>query len=177
MCLGAAIDSGAVGQRSDNRPGTLQKIGFLSQGIWNMSDDKTIESEKAPQPVGAYPHARKVGDLLYLSGIGPRPADGGLAPGVTLDDSGEVISYDIEAQCHAVFANVRAVLESADASWDDLVDITVYLTDIRRDFATFNTIYAEYFSADGPCRTTVEVNRLPTPIAIELKCIADMGKD
>ncbi len=114
---------------------------------------------------------------MYLSGIGPRPADGGLAPGVTLDDSGEVISYDIEAQCHAVFANVRAVLESAGASWDDLVDITVYLTDIRRDFAIFNTIYAEYFSANGPCRTTVEVNRLPTPIAIELKCIADVGKD
>jgi len=128
----------------------------------------------APRPVGAYPHAKKVGDLLFLSGIGPRPVDGGPAPGVTLDDSGDVISYDIEAQCHAVFANVRAVLESAGASWDDLVDITVYLTDIKRDFATFNTIYAEYFSSDGPCRTTVEVNRLPTPIAIELKCVADV---
>ena len=142
-----------------------------------MTNDNTIRSENAPRPVGAYPHARKVGDLLFLSGIGPRPVDGGLAPGVTLDDSGEVVSYDIEAQCHAVFANVRAVLESAGASWDDLVDITVYLTDIRRDFATFNTIYAEYFSSDGPCRTTVEVNRLPTPIAIELKCVADVGKD
>ena len=142
-----------------------------------MTNDNTIRSENAPRPVGAYPHARKVGDLLFLSGIGPRPVDGGLAPGVTLDDSGEVVSYDIEAQCHAVFANVRAVLESAGASWDDLVDITVYLTDIRHDFATFNTIYAEYFSSDGPCRTTVEVNRLPTPIAIELKCVADVGKD
>jgi len=139
-----------------------------------MTDDNTIKSDNAPRPVGAYPHAKKVGDLLFLSGIGPRPVDGGPAPGVTLDDSGEVISYDIEAQCHAVFANVRAVLESAGASWDDLVDITVYLTDIKRDFATFNTIYAEYFSSDGPCRTTVEVNRLPTPIAIELKCVADV---
>ena len=139
-----------------------------------MTDDNTIKSDNAPRPVGAYPHAKKVGDLLFLSGIGPRPVDGGPAPGVTLDDSGDVISYDIEAQCHAVFANVRAVLESAGASWDDLVDITVYLTDIKRDFATFNTIYAEYFSSDGPCRTTVEVNRLPTPIAIELKCVADV---
>ncbi len=139
-----------------------------------MTDDNTIKSDNAPRPVGAYPHAKKVGDLLFLSGIGPRPVDGGPAPGATLDDSGEVISYDIEAQCHAVFANVRAVLESAGASWDDLVDITVYLTDIKRDFATFNTIYAEYFSSDGPCRTTVEVNRLPTPIAIELKCVADV---
>ena len=142
-----------------------------------MTNDNTIRSENAPRPVGAYQHARKVGDLLFLSGIGPRPVDGGLAPGVTLDDSGEVVSYDIEAQCHAVFANVRAVLESAGASWDDLVDITVYLTDIRRDFATFNTIYAKYFSSDGPCRTTLEVNPLPTPIAIELKCVADVGKD
>jgi len=139
-----------------------------------MTDNNTIKSDNAPRPVGAYPHAKKVGDLLFLSGIGPRPVDGGPAPGVTVDDSGEVISYDIEAQCHAVFANVRAVLESAGASWDDLVDITVYLTDIKRDFATFNTIYAEYFSSNGPCRTTVEVNRLPTPIAIELKCVADV---
>jgi len=139
-----------------------------------MTAGNTIKTDNAPRPVGAYPHAKKVGDLLFLSGIGPRPVDGGPAPGVTLDDSGDVISYDIEAQCHAVFANVRAVLESAGASWDDLVDITVYLTDIKRDFATFNTIYAEYFSSDGPCRTTVEVNRLPTPIAIELKCVADV---
>jgi reactive intermediate/imine deaminase len=142
-----------------------------------MTDNNTIKSDNAPRPVGAYPHAKKVGDLLFLSGIGPRPVDGGPAPGVTLDDSGEVISYDIEAQCHAVFANVRAVLESAGASWDDLVDITVYLTDIKRDFATFNTIYAEYFSSNGPCRTTVEVNRLPTPIAIELKCVADVSNN
>jgi 2-aminomuconate deaminase len=112
---------------------------------------------------------------LFLSGIGPRPAGGGPVPGVTLDDSGEVVSYDIEAQCHAVFRNVLTVLESAGASWDELVDITVYLTDIKRDFEAFNGVYAEYFSADGPCRTTVEVNRLPRPIAIELKCIARAG--
>jgi len=141
-----------------------------------MTDDGTIKTGSAPQPIGAYPHARKIGNLLFLSGIGPRPVDGGPVAGVTLDDSGEVVAYDIETQCHAVFANVRAVLECAGVSWDKLVDITVYLTDIQRDFATFNTIYAEYFSADGPCRTTVEVNRLPTPIAIELKCIADARK-
>ncbi|MDX1403475.1 MAG: Rid family hydrolase [Woeseiaceae bacterium] len=138
-----------------------------------MTNGQSIESEKAPKPVGAYPHAKKVGNLLFLSGIGPRPADGGPVPGVKLDAAGDVDSYDISAQCHAVFANVQSVLESAGLTCSALVDITVFLTDIERDFATFNRIYAEYFSADGPCRTTVEVTRLPTPIAIELKCIAD----
>jgi len=138
-----------------------------------MTDNESISTDEAPSPVGAYPHARRVGDLLILSGIGPRPAGGGPIPGVVFDDDGSVIDYDIEAQCHAVFENVNAVLDSAGAEWRDLVDITVYLTDIPRDFDTFNRIYGEYFSVDsGPCRTTVEVNRLPTPIAIELKCIA-----
>lgn len=138
----------------------------------NTNASNTIKSDSAPKPVGAYPHARKVGDLIFLSGIGPRPADGGPIPGIVFDADGNVSDYDIAAQCHAVFANVLAVLRSAGADWTDLVDITVYLTDIKRDFSTFNSVYAEYFSADGPCRTTVEVNRLPTPIAIELKCIA-----
>jgi len=138
-----------------------------------MSGDESISTDEAPPPVGAYPHARRVGDLLILSGIGPRPADGGPIPGVVFDEDGSVVDYDIEAQCHAVFANVNAVLDSAGADWHDLVDVTVYLTDIPRDFETFNRTYGEYFSVDtGPCRTTVEVNRLPTPIAIELKCIA-----
>lgn len=141
-----------------------------------MPVDGTIQTDTAPPPVGSYPHARQVGDLLYLSGIGPRPAAGSEIPGVTLNDAGEVIDYDIAAQCHAVFANVRAVLESAGASWSDLVDITVFLTDIGRDFATYNEIYAEYFdAATGPCRTTVEISRLPTPIAIELKCVASLA--
>ena len=139
-----------------------------------MTDDDSISTDDAPPPVGAYPHARRVGDLLILSGIGPRPADGGPIPGVVFDEDGSVIDYDIEAQCHAVFANVNAVLDSAGADWHDLVDVTVYLTDIPRDFDNFNRIYGEYFSTDtGPCRTTVVVNRLPTPIAIELKCIAN----
>ena len=137
-----------------------------------MADEETIKTTSAPKPVGAYPHAKRVGNLLFLSGIGPRPAGGGPVAGVILDGSGEVESYDIAQQCHAVFANVRAVLESANADWDDLVDLTVFLTDIKKDFKSFNKIYAEYFSSDGPCRTTVEVNRLPTPIAIELKCVA-----
>lgn len=114
--------------------------------------------------------------MLFLSGIGPRPAGGGTIPGIELDDDGTVSRYDMEAQCHAVFANVRAVLDSAGANWDDLIDITVFLTDIQRDFETYNRIYAEYFTSDGPCRTTVEVTRLPTPIAIELKCIAAVGQ-
>jgi len=137
-----------------------------------MKISKSIKTNAAPAPVGAYPHARRLGNLLFLSGIGPRPADGGPIPGVELNDSGDVVSHDIEVQCHAVFANVRAVLESAGATWDDLADVTVYLTDIESDFKKYNEIYAEYFSPDGPTRTTVEVNKLPTPIAIELKCIA-----
>jgi len=141
-----------------------------------VPDNNTIETVDAPRPVGAYPHAKRVGDLLFLSGIGPRPAGGGTIPGVELDDDGAVSRYDMEAQCHAVFANVRAVLDSAGANWDDLIDITVFLTDIPRDFETYNRIYAEYFTSDGPCRTTVEVTRLPTPIAIELKCIAAVSQ-
>ena len=138
-----------------------------------MAGDEIISTDGAPAPVGAYPHARRLGGLLFLSGIGPRPAGGGAIPGVTMHDDGTVADYDIEAQCHAVFANVKSVLESAGAAWEDLVDVTVFLTDIPRDFAIFNRIYGEYFTAEtGPCRTTVEVNRLPTPIAIELKCIA-----
>ncbi|MEX0707917.1 MAG: RidA family protein [Woeseia sp.] len=140
-----------------------------------MTDARGIHSTKAPAPVGPYPHARRHGSLLFLSGLGPRPAGGGPVPGVTLDADGNVSAYDFESQCHAVFANVRVVLESAGAKWADLLDITVYLTDIRRDFSAFNRIYGEYFDNDGPCRTTVEVTRLPTPIAIELKCIATIG--
>jgi 2-aminomuconate deaminase len=137
-----------------------------------MTDGESIRTARAPRAVGAYPHARRAGQLLFLSGIGPRTADGSGIPGVKLDADGNVASYDIEAQCHAVFRNVRAVLESAGATWDDLLDVTVFLTDMKRDFAVFNRIYGEYFTEDGPCRTTVEVTRLPTPIAIELKCIA-----
>jgi 2-aminomuconate deaminase len=140
-----------------------------------MQSRDGIVSDAAPPPVGAYPHARRAGGLLFLSGIGPRSAETGGIAGVTLDANGEVAQYDMAAQCHAVLHNVRAVLASAGADLHDLVDITVYLTDIRRDFETFNRIYGEYFgAADGPCRTTVEVNRLPTPIAIELKCIAEI---
>ncbi len=137
-----------------------------------MSDNDRIDSAAAPPPVGAYPHARRVGDLLFLSGIGPRQASGEAIPGLVTDSRGRIVDYDIAAQCHAVFANVRHVLEASGSSWDRLVDITVFLTDIERDFAVYNKIYADYFRDNQPCRTTVEVTRLPTPIAIELKCIA-----
>lgn len=142
-----------------------------------MTESKGISAPGAAPPVGPYPHARRVGRLLFLSGIGPRSADGEEIPGVTRDADGDVLYYDIAAQCHGVFRNVTAVLESAGATLAHLVDVTVFLTDIRRDFETFNRVYADYFPDDGPCRTTVEVNRLPTPIAIELKCIADIGSD
>ena len=129
-------------------------------------------SSRAPEPVGAYPHARRVGDLLFLSGVGPRTRGSKDIPGVTLDDSGEIVSYDIEAQCHSVFQNVRYIVEDAGSAWENIVDVTVFLTNMRDDFAVYNRIYAEYFSDNKPCRTTVEVNALPTPIAIELKVIA-----
>lgn len=131
-----------------------------------------IESTKAPEPVGAYPHARRVGNLLFLSGIGPRERGSQKIPGVELDKDGNIVAYDMEAQCHAVFRNVKYVLEEAGSNWDKLVDVTVFLTNMKADFKTFNRIYAEYFKDNQPCRTTVEVNALPTPIAIELKCIA-----
>ena len=133
-----------------------------------------IDSSRAPEPVGAYPHARRVGNLLFLSGIGPRRRGSREIPGVTLRPDGTIESYDIEAQCRSVFANVRAVLEDAGARWEDLVDVTVFLTDIKRDFAAYNRLYAEFFGEARPCRTTVEVGALPTPIAIELKCIAEI---
>ena len=133
-----------------------------------------IDSQRAPEPVGAYPHARRVGNLLFLSGIGPRVRGSREIPGVRLRPDGTVESYDIEAQCRSVFANVRTVLEDAGARWEDLVDVTVFLTDIKRDFAAYNRLYAEYFAGARPCRTTVEVGALPTAISIELKCIAEI---
>jgi 2-aminomuconate deaminase len=131
-----------------------------------------INSDKAPDPVGAYPHAKKVGNLLFLSGVGPRKKGSKEIPGVTLDGQGKIKSYDIERQCHAVFENVKLILEASGSSWENLVDVTVFLTNMKKDFPVFNKIYGEYFKQNQPCRTTVEVNALPTPIAIELKCIA-----
>ena len=136
-----------------------------------MNGEK-FNSDRAPQAVGLYPHARKVGDLLFLSGVGPRKVGQTEIPGVTLNASGEIENYDIEAQCHSVFENVRIILEEAGSSWDKLVDVTVFLTDIKNDFDSYNKLYSEYFKENQPCRTTVEVSLLPTPIAIELKCIA-----
>ena len=139
---------------------------------------EAFESARAPEAVGAFPHARRVGNLLFLSGIGPRVRGSKEIPGVTLDAAGNIMSYDIETQCRAVFENVRLVLEDAGASWSDIVDVTVFLTNMKRDFATYNRIYPEYFAGAGkpnPTRTTVEVGALPTPIAIELKVIATMG--
>ncbi len=134
--------------------------------------EEIINSSKAPEPVGLYPHARRVGDLLFLSGVGPRERGSKKIPGVALDDEGNIVSYDIEVQCRSVFQNVRYILEDAGSSWDKIVDVTVFLTDMKADFPTYNRIYAEYFKDNLPCRTTVEISSLPTPIAIELKVIA-----
>lgn len=136
-----------------------------------MQND-SIHSEKAPEPVGLYPHARKVGNLLFLSGVGPRERGTKKIPGVELNEEGKIISYDIEAQCHSVFKNVKLILEASGSSWQNIVDVTVYLTNMKDDFASYNKLWAEYFKENPPCRTTLEINCLPTPIAIELKVIA-----
>jgi 2-aminomuconate deaminase len=134
--------------------------------------ENRINSSKAPEPVGLYPHARKVGNLLFLSGVGPRERGNKKIPGVELDEKGAIVSYDIETQCRSVFQNVKYILEDAGSSWDNIVDVQVFLTNMKDDFATYNRVYAEWFKDNQPCRTTIEINCLPTPIAIELKVIA-----
>jgi 2-aminomuconate deaminase len=133
---------------------------------------KVIKTKNAAMPLGKYPHARKVGNLLFLSGIGSRRASDNLIPGLELDNDGNILKYDIEAECHSVFANVKAVLEASGSSWDKIVDVTVFLTNMKKDFPVYNKVYGEYFKEVEACRTTVEVKSLPTPIAIELKVIA-----
>lgn len=140
-----------------------------------MSD--VIRATQAPKPVGAYPHARRVGNLLFLSGVGPRDPSTNAIIGNVYDASGRLISYDIEVQCRAVFANVRTILEASGARWEDLVDVTVFLTDMTHDFAAYNRVYTEYFTDAQPCRTTLGITALPTHIAIELKCIAALQED
>ena len=135
---------------------------------------KGILSNKAPEPVGLYPHARKVGNLLFLSGVGPRNPGTNEIPGVIFDEAGEITDYNISEQCHSVFKNVCSILEASGSTWEALVDVTVFLTNMKNDFETYNKIYAEYFKDNQPCRTTVEITSLPTPIAIELKCIAEL---
>jgi reactive intermediate/imine deaminase len=139
-----------------------------------MLSSSKISTDKAPAPVGSYPHARKVGSLLFLSGVGPRKAGSAEIPGVELYPDGSIKDYDIETQCRSVFDNVRTILEASGSSWMELVDVTVFLTNMEDDFKTYNRIYAEFFADNQPCRTTVEINCLPTPIAIELKCIATL---
>ncbi|MCH2134837.1 MAG: RidA family protein [Phycisphaerales bacterium] len=143
-----------------------------------MSDTTTHSSSRAPEPVGAYPHAKRAGDLLFLSGVGPRQRGSSEIPGVTLDADGQVTDHDIEVQCRACFENVKAILEDAGASWNDIVDVLVFLTDMDGDFKTYNKVYAEYFAGEGnpnPTRTTIEINCLPTPIAVEVKVVAHLA--
>lgn len=137
-----------------------------------MTNNSKIESSKAPEPVGLYPHARRVGNLLFLSGVGPRERGSKIIPGVELDAQGNIIRYDIAAQCHSVFRNIKYILEDAGSSWDKIIDVTVFLTNMKDDFPIYNKIWAEYFKENPPCRTTLEINKLPTPIAIELKVLA-----
>jgi 2-aminomuconate deaminase len=143
----------------------------------SASVSSSVTSSRAAEPVGSFPHARRVGNLLFLSGIGPRVRGSKEIPGVVLDEEGNVVAKDIIAQCRSVFANVRAILEDAGTTWERLVDVTVFLTDMETDFEAYNRLWAEYFRDAQPCRTTVEVTRLPTPIAIELKCIATMPEE
>jgi 2-aminomuconate deaminase len=144
--------------------------------ILSMSEiSNEFNSDKAPEPVGLYPHARRVGNLLFLSGVGPRERGTKAIPGVNLDANGNIASYDIAKQCHSVFKNVKLILEASGSSWGELADVTVFLTNMKDDFKIYNEIYAEYFKDNKPCRTTVEISSLPTPIAIELKCIATIN--
>lgn len=139
-----------------------------------IEDGSSLTSARAPEPVGPYPHLRRAGNLLFLSGMGPRQCGSDSIPGVRLDQDGRIADYDIEVQCRATFDNLRMILEEAGSSWDRIVDVTVFLTDIAADFATFNRVYAEYFTTNQPTRTTIQVSRLPTPIAVELKVIAQV---
>jgi 2-aminomuconate deaminase len=139
------------------------------------TDPSSIHSGKAPEPVGLYPHARKVGNLLFLSGVGPREKGTKVIPGVTLDENGKIVAYDIEKQVRSVFNNVKLILEDSGSKWEDIVDVTVFLTNMKDDFPTYNKLWAEYFANNPPCRTTLEINCLPTPIAIELKVIAQLN--
>ena len=141
-------------------------------------NDPQLFSSRAPEPVGAYPHAKRIGKLLFLSGVGPRKRGSKAIPGVTLDDNGNITSYDIEAQCRSCFNNVRVILEDAGSSWDRIVDVLVFLTNMKDDFETYNAMYAQYFAGSGkpnPTRTTIEITALPTPIAVEVKVIATIN--
>jgi 2-aminomuconate deaminase len=137
-----------------------------------LENENSVNSSKAPEPVGLYPHAKRVGNLLFLSGVGPREKGTKKIPGVELDADGNILSYDIATQCHAVFQNIKYILEDAGSSWNQIVDVTVFLTNMKDDFKIYNQLWAEYFKENPPCRTTLEINCLPTPIAIELKVIA-----
>ena len=137
-----------------------------------VHNEELLNSARAPKAVGSYPHARKVGNLLFLSGVGPRKLGSKEIPGVELDENGNIISYDIELQCRAVFDNIRYIVEDCGSSWENIVDVTVFLTNMKDDFPVYNKLYAEYFKDNQPCRTTCEINCLPTPIAIELKVLA-----
>jgi 2-aminomuconate deaminase len=162
---------GGLDEKTDPLPKFILSNFLLNFCFYRMSG-QIINSSKAPEPVGLYPHARRVGNLLFLSGVGPRERGSRKIPGVELNEQGEIVSYDIETQCRSVFSNVRSIVEEAGSSWQNIVDVTVFLTNMKNDFPVYNRIYAEYFADNQPCRTTVEISRLPTPIAIELKVIA-----
>lgn len=158
---GASMSHPRSDPRSDPRPPT--------------PDGGLVFSDRGPEPVGAYPHARRVGNLLFISGMGPRKRGVKGIPGVTMNDKGEVTGYDIKAQCVAVFENIKVILEDAGSSWERIVDVTTFLTDMQRDFKGYNEVYAEWLGSVKPTRTTVEVTALPTQINIELKVIATIG--
>ena len=143
--------------------------------ISTMVEIKSINADKAPQTVGLYPHAKRVGNLLFLSGVGPRERGNTKIPGVELNDKGEIVSYDIATQCRSVFNNIKLILEASGSNWENIIDVTVFLTNMKADFPIYNKLWAEYFKENPPCRTTLEINSLPTPIAIELKVIATIN--
>jgi 2-aminomuconate deaminase len=161
-------------EKSNTTTNNKQQTTNITSNNKPQTTNKIIKTTNAAAPLGAYPHARKVGNFLFLSGIGSRSAVDNKIPGLELDMEGNIVKYDIEAECHSVFANVKAVLEASGSSWDKMVDVTVFLTNMKNDFPIYNKIYGEYFKDVEACRTTVEIKSLPTPICIELKVIATM---
>jgi 2-aminomuconate deaminase len=148
----------------------------VSDEVATPVDGAKIHASDAPAPVGAYPHARRVGDLLFLSGVGPRqPGTDEIPGGPIRNESGAPLDYDITAQTDATIENIRKILAASGSSLEHVVDVTAFLIDMDRDFSGYNAAYAKHFASIGPTRTTVAIRALPTPIAVELKVIALVG--
>ena len=162
-------------ETEEQSPNAVQGSG---PALWEPTEiEGSVNTDSAPKPVGAYPHARRVGNMLYLSGVGPRqPGTNAIPGGPIHDENGEPLNYDIKAQTHAVVENVRRVVEEAGGTMEQVVDVTTFLVDMKRDFSGYNEVWAETLGTVGPTRTTLAIDALPTPIAVEMKVIVHLGE-